>query len=91
MDIRIYFLIIPFALLFAYFDPTIGKVLGQWLIGFPVLIGLAMAVRKVIFHIDLHSALEKACETPQGAAMVVLSVSIVMASVILAGVVWLSL
>ena len=89
VDLRVYFLIVPFALLFAYFSPTVGETLGEWLVGFPVLVGFALLIRKILFHIDMHDTLVKACETSQGAAMVILSMAITMSAVIVSGVVWL--
>lgn len=90
-DSRIYLLVLPATFLLFYIDPILTKTWMQFGLVLLVLAGLTLLLRKILFNaLDMSAAIEKAVETPQGAATVVLAVAIFMAAVFIAATLWLA-
>lgn len=90
-DSRIYILVVPATILLFIIDPIIAQTWMQWGIVLPIIAGVTLVLRKILFNtLDMSAAIEKACETPSGSGSVVLAVAIVMAAVLLSATIWLS-
>lgn len=90
-DVRAYFLILPFCLLLWWTDPVVFETWVQWGAALPIIVGVMLVVRKIIFNtVDLSQVIEQACESSTGAGLVVLAVSLVSATFLLAATLWLS-
>ena len=90
-DVRAYFLIIPFCLLLWWTDPVVFETWIQWGAALPIIVGVMLVVRKIIFNtVDLSEVIEQACKSSTGAGLVVLAVSLVSATFLMAATLWLS-
>lgn len=90
-DVRAYFLILPFCLLLWWTDPVVFETWVQWGAALPIIVGVMLVVRKIIFNtVDLSQVIEQACKSSTGAGLVVLAVSLVSATFLLAATLWLS-
>ena len=90
-DVRAYFLILPFCLLLWWTDPVVFKTWIQWGAALPIIVGVMLVVRKIIFNtVDLSEVIEQACKSSTGAGLVVLAVSLVSATFLMAATLWLS-
>ena len=90
-DMRVYFLIIPFCILLYWIDPVIFETWVQWGAALPIIVGVMLVVRKILFPtVDLSEIIEKASEDPIGAGLVVLAVTILSATFLMAATLWLS-
>lgn len=90
-DFRIYLLIIPAAIALTVIDSVLAKTWLEWGLVMFVIVGFALAMRKVVFNeLDLSAAVGKACETSTGSAYVVLAVALFMAAVLVSATLWLA-
>lgn len=90
-DARAYFLILPFAFLMWMIDPVIAETWLQWAIALPIICGVMILIRKIVFNtLDLSAAISKACETSTGSGYVVIAISIFCSTFLLAATLWLS-
>lgn len=90
-DVRAYFLILPFCLLLWWTDPVVFETWIQWGAALPIIVGVMLVVRKIIFNtVDLSEVIEQACKSSTGAGLVVLAVSLVSATFLMAATLWLS-
>jgi hypothetical protein len=89
VDYRIYLLILPAWLALFCVDPVLASTWGQLLLVIPALVGLALLLRKVLFHVDVSAVSDFAVSSELGAAIVVLADRIFLASVIIGAVLWL--
>ncbi|AUH51253.1 hypothetical protein CXB49_10745 [Chromobacterium sp. ATCC 53434] len=88
-DYRIYLLIIPAALALFWIDSVVAQTWLQLGLALPVLLGVALLMRKALFHVDVSAAADIAMHAPTGAALVVLADRLFMAAVVIGGVLWL--
>lgn len=90
-DMRVYFLIIPFCILLYWIDPVIFETWIQWGAALPIIVGVMLVVRKILFPtVDLSEMIKDAAKEPIGAGLVVLSVTILSATFLMAATLWLS-
>lgn len=90
-DSRVYLLIVPATIILFLIDDVLAKTWLQWGVVLPIIAGITLILRKILFNtLDLSSAIEKACETPGGSGHVVMAVAIVMAAVLVSATLWLS-
>lgn len=90
-DYRIYILILPFTALLYFLDPVVARTWLEWGAALPVIVGLTLLVRKILFStVDLSETMKTASESPAGAGSVVLAIAIVSAAFMLAATLWLS-
>ncbi|MEO4030681.1 hypothetical protein ABH313_21850 [Chromobacterium vaccinii] len=88
-DYRIYALILPAALALLWIDRVVAITWLQLGLALPVLVGVALLLRKALFHSDVSQAADLALASPVGAALVVLADRLFMAAVVIGGVLWL--
>ncbi|MCP1290948.1 hypothetical protein NK214_12180 [Chromobacterium sp. S0633] len=88
-DYRVYLLILPFTLALFAIDRVIAETWLQLGLALPVLVGVALVLRKSLFHVDVSQAGDIALHSPVGAALVVLADRLFMAAVLIGGVLWL--
>ncbi|WP_158677600.1 hypothetical protein [Chromobacterium vaccinii] len=88
-DYRIYLLILPATLALYWIDSVIAQTWLQLGLALPVLVGVALLLRKAMFHVDVSEAADIALRAPTGAALVVLADRLFMAAVVIGGVLWL--
>ncbi|KUM02793.1 hypothetical protein KIF53_15270 [Chromobacterium subtsugae] len=88
-DYRIYLLILPAALALFWIDSVVAQTWLQLGLALPVLVGVALLLRKALFHADMSEAADIALHAPTGAALVVLADRLFMAAVVIGGVLWL--
>lgn len=90
-DYRIYFLIIPFTFLTFWIDPIVAKAWMEWGAALPIIVGVTLLVRKIMFpDVDLSATVDKATETPAGAGNVVLAIAIISSAFMICATLWLS-
>ena len=89
-DPRIYLLFIPAIYALVNIDAVLASTWSELALALPAIAGLALVLRKILYdHVDMTVAADKALESPVGAGLVVLAISIVTASIIVSGVLWL--
>lgn len=90
-DVRAYFLILPFCLLLWWTDPVVFETWVQWGAALPIIVGVTLLVRKIIFNtVDLSEVIEQACKSSTGAGLVFLGVAVFSAVFLIAATLWLS-
>ncbi|UTH72811.1 hypothetical protein [Chromobacterium sp. IIBBL 290-4] len=89
LDYRIYLLTLPATALLFWIDRAVAQTWLQLGLALPILVGVALLLRKALFHADISAAADAALASPVGAALVVLSDRLFMAAVVLGGVLWL--
>ena len=90
-DMRAYVLMIPCGLVLYFTDPVIFQTWIQWGAALPVIAGVMLLLRKIVFNtVDLSAAIDKACETSSGAATVFLGIAIFCSTFLIAATLWLS-
>lgn len=90
-DVRAYFLILPFCLLLWWTDPVVFETWIQWGAALPIIVGVMLVVRKIIFNtVDLSEFIAQAYKEPIGAGLVVLAITILSATFLMAATLWLS-
>ena len=90
-DYRVYILIFPFTLLLFWIDPVVAETWFEWGAALPIIVGLTLLVRKILFStVDLSETMKTASESPTGAGNVVLAISIVSAAFMISATLWLS-
>ncbi|VEB42386.1 Uncharacterised protein [Chromobacterium violaceum] len=88
-DFRLYVLILPALAGLWWIDRVVAVTWLQLGLALPVLVGVALLLRKVLFHSDVSQAADLALASPVGASLVVMADRLFMAAVLLAGVLWL--
>ncbi|MBP4045878.1 hypothetical protein [Chromobacterium violaceum] len=88
-DFRLYVLILPALAGLWWIDRVVAVTWLQLGLALPVLVGVALLLRKVLFHSDISQAADLALASPVGASLVVMADRLFMAAVLLAGVLWL--
>lgn len=90
-DSRIFILIFPATFILWLLDPILTETWCQWGLVIFAVAGLTLLLRKILFNsFDMSAAIEKACESSNGAGIVVLAVAIMMASIMFSVTLWLS-
>ena len=90
IDYRLLYLIFPAVLALYALDDVITAAWLHLLLAVPLLVGVALLLRKYIFHVDVSMASDIALQDPIAASIVVLADRIFMVGIVLSGVVWLS-
>lgn len=89
-DVRLWALLIPAMLILANDWPVLATLLYS-MSAILVVVAMAHTVRRVLFHyIDMEELYLKASQSPSGAAVVFLAVTLFVSSVMLATAMWIA-
>lgn len=88
-DFRIYLLLIPACIAIYFGLQDVAYAWASLMLAVPVFAGIALALRKFLFHTDVSAAADEAMLSPTGAGLVVIADRIFVVAIFLGGILWL--
>lgn len=88
-DFRIYLLLLPACIAIYFGLQDVAYAWASLLLAIPVFAGIALALRKFLFHTDVSAAADEAMQSPIGAGIVVLADRLFVVAIFLGGILWL--